>query len=275
MRSPTTPSVSGGATGDEQRARQAAPNRHHVGGGTNLERSEDAELHRHREYRRTSSGGASTVQAGSQVRASCRTHRRRVVARRPDREHTTAARRHPWPPPTPRPSPSCCTRGSRPRSRRAAAGPVPAPAHRPHLRGRRRRRDHRRAADGLRRPARAQPHFEQVPAPFAIVVPGGGQPTLAACGNQRLIDYVMVADAAAEIVMSVCTGAIVLARRPPRRPPRHHPLGVRRHPRRTRCRARAPAMVEHGKFSRPQVSRPASTAGSTSPPGWSVRTRPS
>lgn len=53
--------------------------------------------------------------------------------------------------------------------------------------------------------------FEQVPAPFAIVVPGGGQPTLAACGNQRLIDYVMAADAAAEIVMSVCTGAIVLA----------------------------------------------------------------
>jgi transcriptional regulator GlxA family with amidase domain len=53
--------------------------------------------------------------------------------------------------------------------------------------------------------------FDEVPAPFAIVVPGGGQPTLEACGNQRLIDYVMTADAAAEIVMSVCTGAIILA----------------------------------------------------------------
>jgi transcriptional regulator GlxA family with amidase domain len=53
--------------------------------------------------------------------------------------------------------------------------------------------------------------FDEVQAPFAIVVPGGGQPTLAACGNRRLIEYVMNADAAAEIVMSVCTGAIILA----------------------------------------------------------------
>jgi transcriptional regulator GlxA family with amidase domain len=53
--------------------------------------------------------------------------------------------------------------------------------------------------------------FDQVPNPFAIVVPGGGQPALAACGNQRLIDYVVAADATAEIVMSICTGAIILA----------------------------------------------------------------
>lgn len=53
--------------------------------------------------------------------------------------------------------------------------------------------------------------FDEVPAPFAIVVPGGGQPTLAACGDQRLIDYVLAADATAEIVMSVCTGAVILA----------------------------------------------------------------
>ena len=45
--------------------------------------------------------------------------------------------------------------------------------------------------------------FEDVPSPFGIVVPGGGQPTLAACGNQRLIDYVATAAATAEIVMSV------------------------------------------------------------------------
>ena len=35
--------------------------------------------------------------------------------------------------------------------------------------------------------------FDDAPAPFAIVVPGGGQPTLAACGNQQLIDYVQSA----------------------------------------------------------------------------------
>jgi transcriptional regulator GlxA family with amidase domain len=53
--------------------------------------------------------------------------------------------------------------------------------------------------------------FDDAPSPFAIVVPGGGQPTLAACGNQRLIDYVNTAAANAEIVMSVCTGALILA----------------------------------------------------------------
>jgi transcriptional regulator GlxA family with amidase domain len=53
--------------------------------------------------------------------------------------------------------------------------------------------------------------FEDAPSPFAIVVPGGGQPTLAACGNQNLIDYVSSAAQTAEIVMSVCTGALILA----------------------------------------------------------------
>jgi transcriptional regulator GlxA family with amidase domain len=53
--------------------------------------------------------------------------------------------------------------------------------------------------------------FDDVPSPFAIVVPGGGQPTLAACGHRPLIDYVATAAANAEIVMSVCTGALILA----------------------------------------------------------------
>ena len=53
--------------------------------------------------------------------------------------------------------------------------------------------------------------FDDAPSPFAIVVPGGGQPTLEACGNQRLIDYVANAAANAEIVTSVCTGALILA----------------------------------------------------------------
>jgi transcriptional regulator GlxA family with amidase domain len=53
--------------------------------------------------------------------------------------------------------------------------------------------------------------FDDARSPFAIVVPGGGEPTLAACGNPRLIDYVTTAAATAEIVMSVCTGALILA----------------------------------------------------------------
>ena len=57
----------------------------------------------------------------------------------------------------------------------------------------------------------ASHRFEDAPSPFAVVVPGGGQPTLAACGNQRLIDFVATAATSAEIVMSVCTGALILA----------------------------------------------------------------
>jgi transcriptional regulator GlxA family with amidase domain len=53
--------------------------------------------------------------------------------------------------------------------------------------------------------------FDEVPSPFAIVVPGGGQPTLRACGHKPLIDYVAQAVATADIVMSVCTGALILA----------------------------------------------------------------
>jgi transcriptional regulator GlxA family with amidase domain len=53
--------------------------------------------------------------------------------------------------------------------------------------------------------------FAEVPSPFAIVVPGGGQPTLSACGHEPLISYVTKAASGAEIVTSVCTGALVLA----------------------------------------------------------------
>ena len=52
--------------------------------------------------------------------------------------------------------------------------------------------------------------FADVPSPFAIVVPGGGQPTLRAAGHRPIVDYVRRAAASAEIVMSVCTGAIIL-----------------------------------------------------------------
>jgi transcriptional regulator GlxA family with amidase domain len=53
--------------------------------------------------------------------------------------------------------------------------------------------------------------FEDVPSPFAIVVPGGGEPTMRACGHPPLMDYVVNAAATADIVMSVCTGALILA----------------------------------------------------------------
>jgi transcriptional regulator GlxA family with amidase domain len=53
--------------------------------------------------------------------------------------------------------------------------------------------------------------FDDAPAPFAIVVPGGGEPTLRAAGHKTLVEYVSEAGAKAEVVMSVCTGAIILA----------------------------------------------------------------
>ena len=53
--------------------------------------------------------------------------------------------------------------------------------------------------------------FDDVPSPFAIVVPGGGEPTLEAAGHKPLLDYVSAVAETAEIVMSVCTGALILA----------------------------------------------------------------
>jgi transcriptional regulator GlxA family with amidase domain len=53
--------------------------------------------------------------------------------------------------------------------------------------------------------------FAEVPAPYAIVVPGGGEPTVRASGQPPLLDYVRTADRSAEVVMSVCTGALILA----------------------------------------------------------------
>jgi transcriptional regulator GlxA family with amidase domain len=53
--------------------------------------------------------------------------------------------------------------------------------------------------------------FADVGSPFAIVVPGGGQPTLEAAGHRPLLDFVRAGAEAAEIVMSVCTGSLILA----------------------------------------------------------------
>jgi transcriptional regulator GlxA family with amidase domain len=53
--------------------------------------------------------------------------------------------------------------------------------------------------------------FEEVPAPFALIIPGGGMASLEAMGNERLIDYLRFAQHGAEIVGSVSTGAFILA----------------------------------------------------------------
>jgi transcriptional regulator GlxA family with amidase domain len=53
--------------------------------------------------------------------------------------------------------------------------------------------------------------FEEVPRPFAFVVPGGMMPTMRAMGNEAIRNYVRSAAETAEVVGSVCTGACILA----------------------------------------------------------------
>src|SRR5918992_563425 len=53
--------------------------------------------------------------------------------------------------------------------------------------------------------------FEEVPDPFALIVPGGGIASLEAMGNERLLNYLRFAEHGAELVCSVSTGAFVLA----------------------------------------------------------------
>ncbi len=53
--------------------------------------------------------------------------------------------------------------------------------------------------------------FEEVPDPFALVVPGGGMSSLEAMGNERLINYLRFAEHGAELITSVSTGTFVLA----------------------------------------------------------------
>ncbi len=53
--------------------------------------------------------------------------------------------------------------------------------------------------------------FEELPHPFAIIVPGGVGPTLGAMRNEAIRRYVRSAAETAEVVGSVCTGALILA----------------------------------------------------------------
>ncbi|MFF5207524.1 DJ-1/PfpI family protein [Streptosporangium sp. NPDC000396] len=53
--------------------------------------------------------------------------------------------------------------------------------------------------------------FDQVPEPYALIVPGGGEPTFAAMADERLLERLRTAAATAEVVGSVCTGSLLLA----------------------------------------------------------------
>ncbi len=52
--------------------------------------------------------------------------------------------------------------------------------------------------------------FEEVPNPSVMLVPGGGVPTLRAMRNEAIRSYVRSAAETAQVVSSVCTGALIL-----------------------------------------------------------------
>jgi putative intracellular protease/amidase len=56
----------------------------------------------------------------------------------------------------------------------------------------------------------AQKTFDDVPHADGFLVPGGGAPTLRAMGDATLTDYVRQLATGAEVVTSVCTGALIL-----------------------------------------------------------------
>ena len=53
--------------------------------------------------------------------------------------------------------------------------------------------------------------FAELPAPHALVVPGGGRPTLRAMSNPAIRDYIRSANETTTYTASVCTGALLLA----------------------------------------------------------------
>lgn len=72
----------------------------------------------------------------------------------------------------------------------------------------------RRAATDTDTPMRVIPQrtFDEVPHPFAVVVPGGaGVSAIVAMGDERLVGYVRSASATAPLVGSVGSGALILA----------------------------------------------------------------
>src|SRR5919202_4748937 len=53
--------------------------------------------------------------------------------------------------------------------------------------------------------------FDEVPHPFAVIVPGGGVSTLAAMANDAVRDYLRATAGTAEVIGSIGTGALILA----------------------------------------------------------------
>ncbi|MEQ0564168.1 DJ-1/PfpI family protein [Amycolatopsis sp. NEAU-NG30] len=52
--------------------------------------------------------------------------------------------------------------------------------------------------------------FDEVPSPFALLVPGGTVPTMRAMSDETLLSWLRTAAASAELVTSVCTGSLIL-----------------------------------------------------------------
>lgn len=52
--------------------------------------------------------------------------------------------------------------------------------------------------------------FDDIPNPYAVFVPGGLVPTLAALADEKLLDRIRTAASGAEIFGSVCTGSLLL-----------------------------------------------------------------
>lgn len=52
--------------------------------------------------------------------------------------------------------------------------------------------------------------FDDVRNPDIVIVPGGGEPTIRAMGDERIRDYLLATAETADVVASVCTGALIL-----------------------------------------------------------------
>ncbi|MGW0519385.1 DJ-1/PfpI family protein [Crossiella sp. NPDC003009] len=52
--------------------------------------------------------------------------------------------------------------------------------------------------------------YPEIPNPFAVLVPGGGAPTFRAMADESLLNYLRTTSPQAELMLSVCTGSLLL-----------------------------------------------------------------